>query len=1210
MAPPLPPVDIEQQNIIDKLAEFVARNGPEFEALTSEKQRDNPKFAFLRGGEFHEYYIFRVNEARKIWQQQYSTNNKSQQLSCRSNWVNMNEQWDQYSGNPDHWQRYGSMPQGHCGWVGPDPSWYAKPQWPPYQPGVRMHSGQPAYPYHPPPEAVDPYHHGNYNNHPPYSYPGHHGGFPIQQFPFGPEAYRAPRPAYDYQASNCSELGEADIEQSEKNLAAQHESLLARQEVEIQELLDKKREENVRKIGDKLNMSWEQMNEMIQPLIEACTKENISKGKSWVVDKMSESPELTKLMSDYLITRASAIHVSFDLRLHLVYLLNDLLHHSKRRGASVHLQETLQETVPVIFCLATEIADDEQRAKINRVLSLWETNSYLPVEVLVKMRPPESAKFLAEWKESQLKPFESEIDKIKANIMNQYTSLERQHQEFADHVLRQLASSHSDKSDEASISDNHHPQYGSSHHPMQNIDPSFTYWGPPPSQASGGYDMGPQDMLNVSADPRDIQRRMPSYPPQTPGYTGPSGGGVTPAGYPQMGWPSGQHESAKWNQSMPNFNAQSGHKNFGGHELSSNVYIEGDEPDDEQSMFSNSSYECASYGGYYNNNDYRQYEESTHGGRLARDSQSNRDEKPRTFRGNRPSRFSSAPSSHSDTSSEKKMDSNDSGKSTVGMEQYVTPKNDVEAMKDSDNSVTTPVIESYDISQKFPSWQLPAGLMHPLIRLKDFDFTPLNEDNLQLLPPTTPSEHLLVALENFYMPPTPDRPRDGEGWEHMGLNEFYTKKERGRYSDQKENEEKDSVSIGKAKSSRRRQHSGGSYASSHSEYDFTSELLPDTQRNVVIDVEKPFSRDTSDNDGHLGPSQLAYITSYPKIAVGQPLRTGLEALTLAPPPMQCMQGQLTHNYSAYKTSSIQPGIPIPVPPLPGLLGAIPPGPSGFPNTSFLQFPPPVNQPPPTLPIPQGLIQRPPPGFSADRFESRRSRSRSRSDSRSKSHSHSADSRSRDFRSRSQSQSRSRSSQSRSRSRSDSRDSHSKSASPHNDDEAGSGQSRGFSRGRRRNRSRSRSPGSPFARFTSAPGPGGLGVGGASTGGNINAARAAAIAAAVSIANSINAQSGWSNNNNNNNNSNNINNIPANAFNNQGFGGPALLPGGPYADANRITYYSGGFQSNQGQQSRGVSGSSSRGGYNSNNSSGRGGGNMRYHGPDDRFYPPPRDHQRR
>ncbi|CAH8467259.1 unnamed protein product [Schistosoma rodhaini] len=1169
MASPLPPVDTEQQNIIDKLAEFVARNGPEFEALTSEKQRDNPKFAFLRGGQFHEYYMYRVNEARKIWQQQYPTKNKPHQiLNSRSNWVNMNEQWDQYGGNPDHWQRYSSAPPGHCGWGGPDPSWYPKPQWPPYQQGVRMHGGQPEYPYHPPSEAVDSYRHGNYNNHPPYGYPGHHGAFPIQQFSFGPETYRAPKPHYDYQVPGGSELGEADIEQSEKNLAAQHESLLARQNVEILELLDKKREENVRKTGEKLNMSWEQMNEMIQPLIEACTKENISKGKSWVVDKMSESAELTKLMSDYLITRASAIGVSFDLRLHLVYLLNDLLHHSKRRGAPVHLQEALHETVPVIFCLATEIADDEQRAKINRVLSLWETNSYLPVEVLVKMRPPESGKFLAEWKESQSKPFESEIDKIKTNIMNQYTSLERQHQEFADHVLRQLASSHSDKSDEASISDNHHSQYGSSHHPMQNVDPNFTYWGPPP-QTTGGFDMLPQDMMSGS-DPRDMQRRMPGYPPpsQMSGYTGPGGGGGGGgASYPpQMGWPPGQHDSAKWNQSVPNYNSQPGHKNFGGHELSSNVYIEGEEPDDEQSAYPNSSYECGSYGGYYNNNnnDYRQYEDSSHSVRNTRDNQSNRDEKPRTFRGSRPSRFSSTPS-HPETGNEKKIDRSDTGKNTVTMEQqHITPKTDLEMPKNSENSMI-PVVESYDINQKFPAWQLPAGLVHPLIRLKDFDFTPLNENNLQLLPPTTPSERLLMALENFYMPPTPDKPRDGEGWEHMALHEFYTKKERARPSDHKEND-RDNTSTSKAKSNRRRQHSGGSYASSHSEYDFTNELVPDLQHDIVVDVEKPFSRDNSDKETPLGPSQLAYITSYPKIAVGQPLRTGLEALTLAPPPMQCMQGQLTHNYSAYKTAGIQPGIPIPVPPLPGLLGAIPPGPSGFPNTSFLQFPPPVNQPPPTLPLPQGLIQRPPPGFSVDRFESRGSRSRSRSDSRSKSHSHSADSRSRDFRSRSRSRSRSHSSQSRSQSRSDSRDSRSKSVSPNNDDETGSNQSRGLSRDRRRDRSRSRSSGSPFARFTSAPGPGGLGAAGGGTGGgNINAARAAAIAAAVSIANSINAQSGWSNNN------------------------------------------------NQGQHNRGGGvggGGGSRGGYNPNNLSGRGGSNMRYHGSDDRFYPPPRDHQRR
>ena len=54
-------LDIEQRKIIDKLANFVARNGPKFEELTKSKQRGNAKFSFLFGGDFHEYYKWKVN---------------------------------------------------------------------------------------------------------------------------------------------------------------------------------------------------------------------------------------------------------------------------------------------------------------------------------------------------------------------------------------------------------------------------------------------------------------------------------------------------------------------------------------------------------------------------------------------------------------------------------------------------------------------------------------------------------------------------------------------------------------------------------------------------------------------------------------------------------------------------------------------------------------------------------------------------------------------------------------------------------------------------------------------------------------------------------------------------------------------------------------------------------------------------------------------
>ena len=48
------------KNIIDKLANFVARNGRDFENMTKNKQKDNPRFSFLFGGEHFNYYQFKV----------------------------------------------------------------------------------------------------------------------------------------------------------------------------------------------------------------------------------------------------------------------------------------------------------------------------------------------------------------------------------------------------------------------------------------------------------------------------------------------------------------------------------------------------------------------------------------------------------------------------------------------------------------------------------------------------------------------------------------------------------------------------------------------------------------------------------------------------------------------------------------------------------------------------------------------------------------------------------------------------------------------------------------------------------------------------------------------------------------------------------------------------------------------------------------------
>ncbi|KAI5727525.1 hypothetical protein M8J77_003331 [Diaphorina citri] len=56
----------EVRNIVDKTANFVARNGPEFESRIRQNEIGNPKFNFLSPGDpYHAYYQHRVKDIRE-----------------------------------------------------------------------------------------------------------------------------------------------------------------------------------------------------------------------------------------------------------------------------------------------------------------------------------------------------------------------------------------------------------------------------------------------------------------------------------------------------------------------------------------------------------------------------------------------------------------------------------------------------------------------------------------------------------------------------------------------------------------------------------------------------------------------------------------------------------------------------------------------------------------------------------------------------------------------------------------------------------------------------------------------------------------------------------------------------------------------------------------------------------------------------------------
>eukprot|EP01051_Picozoa_sp_SAG22_P011020 SAG22_NODE_1028_length_5942_cov_3.188088_4_plen_78_part_01 len=59
-----PPGDIRA--IVDKTAEFVARNGEQFEAKILGNESDNAKFSFLRDNDpYNAYYRFKIKDIRE-----------------------------------------------------------------------------------------------------------------------------------------------------------------------------------------------------------------------------------------------------------------------------------------------------------------------------------------------------------------------------------------------------------------------------------------------------------------------------------------------------------------------------------------------------------------------------------------------------------------------------------------------------------------------------------------------------------------------------------------------------------------------------------------------------------------------------------------------------------------------------------------------------------------------------------------------------------------------------------------------------------------------------------------------------------------------------------------------------------------------------------------------------------------------------------------
>lgn len=616
---PQPPQDTDLRNIIDKLAQFVARNGIEFEQMTKNKQKDNPKFSFLFGGEHFNYYQYKVTTEQAILKQKSKHPTNAGSL-------------------PDHTVLQISSLQNSNSSAMDISAAVSAAQW--------LASQQ-------------------------------HQQTAVSSTPAAVVNVSSSTSASLESIAQQIRVLREQIQQSEQNLAAQHAVLIQQQQTQVEEALKKAQEAQLEQLGADAGVPFSEFDQILAPIIQSCTKDSISAGKGWILQK-AISPAACNAVVQFLL--AKVINVGketsgpqptgspFLQRLHIIYLVNDVLHHCVRKNAD-ELKKALESVVVPMFCCTSIGLPEDQLAKLNKLLTLWESKSnYLGVTTLEKLKHPTNS--WAEYQASLIEQFSSIISTIASSTKSTYDNYQSQHQAFVSHALQQIQTLEQQQQALAVVAAVLPPAQSLAAQPdvlQQREQPpllgtlqsqSQPLSQPPPLLNNSEYS-------NPQAPPPPLNQIPPSHPP--PSGPPPSNFSQPPPGFFPGNFPPGVE--------LPDFSRP-------------------------------------------------------------------------------PPGFPLPPPT---------------------MAAHPPPPEPVD-----------------DLVPSVPYFDLPAGLMVPLIKLDDYEYKPLDPDTIRLPPPAPPSERLLTAVEAFYAPPGHDRQRDSsglsvsrrivdsDGWEKLGLYEYYRAKNQSR----------------------------------------------------------------------------------------------------------------------------------------------------------------------------------------------------------------------------------------------------------------------------------------------------------------------------------------------------------------------------------------------------------------------------------------------
>ncbi|KAF8944250.1 hypothetical protein BGZ47_004483 [Haplosporangium gracile] len=130
----------------------------------------------------------------------------------------------------------------------------------------------------------------------------------------------------------------------------------------------------------------------LEMLMKDCSQANIQAGKNWVVH-FCQNPQQYDLLVRALVSIAIS-RQTFDEKLHIVYLTNDILSHCERKQQQWIKEAIHPNLVPMLrAAYFFPGIDDGQRQRVIKVLDIWRNREFFPAAMIDSMemhvkRPP------------------------------------------------------------------------------------------------------------------------------------------------------------------------------------------------------------------------------------------------------------------------------------------------------------------------------------------------------------------------------------------------------------------------------------------------------------------------------------------------------------------------------------------------------------------------------------------------------------------------------------------------------------------------------------------------------------------------------------------------------------------------------------------------------------------------------------------------------